>query len=161
MSGVMMLINEQFGRILLGLAVVLTMILWSQNGSLDLAPVSQQDLNRQVLVELDKNALPTASQEKFYATGSASEYAGSSQRFIFVAEKKLIPFQPVELDVPSANVAPPAMILPEPGPTLEGSAKLPRFGEEFPPVALTPKDPNPKDPKDAKDPKDPKDAPKK
>ena len=154
MSGVMMMVHEQFGRILLALAVVLTMVLWSQNGSLDLAPVAQQDLNRQVLVDLDKNALPTASQEKFYASGTGSDYAGG-QRYIFVAEKKLIPFQPVELDVPSANVTQPAQILPEPGPTLEGSAKLPRFGDEFPPVSLTPKDP-----KDAKDPKDPKSDPK-
>jgi hypothetical protein len=152
MSGVLLIVNEQFGRILLAIAVMLTIVLWSQNGSLDLPPVPTQDLNRQVMVELDKNTLPTASQEKFFVLGSGSDYAGGS-RFIFVAEKKIIEFQPVELDVPAANVLPPPQLLPEPGPSLEGTAKLPRFGDEFPPVALI---------KDSKDPKnDPSKDPKK
>jgi hypothetical protein len=145
MSGAMMIINEQFGRILLGLSLLGTILLWSQNGSLNLPEITEQDKRRQVMVELDKNALPTASPEKFFAAGNGAEAAGGT-RYIFVAEKKLIPFQPVELDVPPASVAPPAQLLPEPGPTLEGTAKLPRFGDELPPVAIAPKDSS-KDPK--------------
>lgn len=145
MSGVMTIVNEQFGRILLGLSVLATIILWSQNGSLNLPQITDSDKQRQVMVELDKAGLPTASPEKFFVSGNGASFAGG-ERFIFVAEKKIIPFQPVELDVPPATVGAPAQLLPDPGPTLEGTAKLPRFGEELPPVVLGAKD-NSKDPK--------------
>ena len=144
----MTFINEQLGRILLGVAAVLTLLLWSQNSALTLAAIPETDLNRKVLVELDKNALPTASPEKYFAAGTAADAAGVA-RCIFVAEKKITPFEPVDLEVPTAAVMAPPQLLPEPGPALEGTDKLPRFGDEFPAMTVDKPDPNKPDPNKA------------
>src|SRR2546421_4780866 len=72
----MALVDEHLGRILLGIAVVLTILLLSQNTALSLAAIPDEELNRKVQVELDPKALPTASPEKYFAGGTAPDYAG-------------------------------------------------------------------------------------
>jgi hypothetical protein len=58
----------------------------------------------------------------------------SSTRCVFEPEKQVTVFQPIELDIPTPGVKRPAQLLPEPGPSLEGTEKLPRWGDEFPKV---------------------------
>ena len=46
------------------------------------------------------------------------------------------PFEPIDLDVPPAGLLRPPQILPNPGPALEGTHELPRWGDELPPLAV-------------------------
>ncbi len=133
----MHVINEQFGRILLVLAGVWTALTVSMNQAEPLAAVPQTALSRPVRVELDKDALAVASAETYFAPGPGSQYA-AGERFVFVPEKKVVEFVPVELDIPPAGVMRPPQVLPEVGPSLDGAHKLPRFGDEMPPVVATP-----------------------
>jgi hypothetical protein len=130
-------INQQLGKIMLALAVVATIVSTSMNAPRELPAVDQQALSRPVQVGLDKNALIVASSETYYAAGPGAQYMGP-ERCLFVQEKKVKEFQPVLLELPPASImrGPPA--LPEPGPSLEGSHKLPRYGDEFPPVTVAP-----------------------
>ena len=142
MATVLQLLDEQFGRILLAVALVWAVLFSSQNGPLVLEPISQKDLVREVQVTLNAAKLPAAVKEPYFMTPSPA-YGGSTDHFIFVPEKKLVEFKSVSLDVPTSNVLPPPQLLPEPGPMLESTVKLPRYGDEFPPLKLD--DPKNKD----------------
>jgi len=126
-------INAQLGRILLVLAIVLTLASASYNGPRVLPEVDQKSLERPVLVALDKSTLGVASSEQYFAKGPGSNYEGT--REVFVRPKLVKEFVPVLLELPPAGIARAPQVLPEPGPSLEGSVKLPRYGEEFPPLA--------------------------
>ena len=56
---------------------------------------------------------------------------------MIVPPKLLKEFIPVDLEIPPAGILRPAQLLPDPGPSLEGTDRLPRFGDEMPPVKLT------------------------
>jgi len=141
MAALLSIVNEQFGRILLAVTIAWVIAVTAQNRPPELAPILQADKDRSVQVLLDMARLPTAIKEQYFMPVSTG-YTGD-ERCIFVPEIKLAEFKPVRLDVPSSNVQPPPQLLPEPGPLLESTSKLPRFGDEFPPLKLD--DPKAKD----------------
>ena len=126
-------VNEQFGRLLLAAAVLITGGLITANPPQPVEPIGDHKLKRPVLVELDKAQIAGLSNEQYFVT----EAPAVTTRCVFEPEKTVFVFQPVDLDIPSASVKRPAQLLPEPGPALEGSEKLPRFGDEFPKIKLT------------------------
>jgi len=126
-------INAQLGRILLVLAVLITLVSAGMNAPQVLPEVDATSLERPVLVALDKSTLGVASSEEYFAKGPGSAYEGN--REVFVRPKVVKEFQPVLLELPPAGIERAPQVLPEPGPSLEGAAKLPRYGEEFPPIA--------------------------
>jgi hypothetical protein len=126
-------VNTQLGRILLGLALVTVVLYAGANGPKLMPEKDQKALDRPILVELDKSALATASSEIYFVEGPRDKYAGS-ERGVFVQEKKVKVFTPVLLELPPASIDRASQVLPEPGPSLEGSVKLPRYGEEFPAI---------------------------
>ncbi|HEY3321144.1 MAG TPA: hypothetical protein VGP72_11810 [Planctomycetota bacterium] len=163
----MNLINEQLGRILLGLAVVAAVFLVTSNPAAKTYSVGGTE--RPVQVKLDQAALTALSTESYFA-----EAPVISKRTIIEKDPEVRKFEPVDLDLPPANVRRPAQLLPEPGPSLEGSDKLPRFGDEFlknvkAAAAIDPKNPGMKNPdpkgpalpNKATDPKSPLKAPEK
>ena len=123
----MYFINDQLGRILLGIALVLTIGALSMNPSPSVEAVP--DTKREVVVELNKAALAELSKEAYFVADSPLT---ASTRCVFEPEKQIVIFQPIELDIPTPGVKRSAQLLPEPGPSLEGSEKLPRWGDEFP-----------------------------
>ncbi len=60
---------------------------------------------------------------KLFARGS---YWDDGARYVFVEPKKVIPFKPVELEVPGMQPPKIVMPLPDPGPLLKHSDSLPR-----------------------------------
>ena len=133
------LIDAQLGRILLVLALVITGLSVYYNGPQDLPPVEDKLLARPVMVQLDKAALAVASAEVYFVPGPASLYL--TGRDLFERKKEVRVFNPVDIDIPSASVMRPPQELPDPGPSLDGADKLPRWGDEFPPVVLPPTPP--------------------
>jgi hypothetical protein len=131
----MQMLSDQIGKILLVLAVVIAGAGIYLNPPQSIDEVPQSLLNRPVQVELDKTSLAALGNETFFTQDDGSQYAGV-QRAVWVKEKISIVFQPVELDIPPANIMRPPQLLPEPGPSLEGSHKLPRFGDEFAPIVM-------------------------
>ena len=91
-----------------------------------------------VQVELDPALLLPAQGEDWFAPGAGADYLRG--RTVFVPEKKIIVFQPVDLDVPPLSPPSPPRLLPENGPPLEKTLGLPRWGQEFPPL-IAPKKP--------------------
>lgn len=142
MATILQLADEQFGRVLLGVALVWAALVSVQNGPQVLDSISQSDKDRPVQVSLNVAKLPTAIVEQYFMQPSLA-YTGPTDHFVFVPEKKLVEFKPVSLDVPTSNVLPPPQLLPEPGPMLESTGKLPRFGDEFPPLKLDTPAPKP------------------
>ena len=94
-------------------------------------------------VDLEQKALSKASAETYFVTGPADNYVASG-RFVFVPETIVKQFVPVELDTPPLSVKRAPQLLPDPGPSLEGADKLPRFGDEFPPPSAADLPPTPK-----------------
>jgi hypothetical protein len=81
-----------------------------------------------------------AQREALFAQWRGEGYRGPDRR-IGPVEKKAPPKPFERLNLPEvirANVAPPPMLLPTPGPTLQGAGKLPRWGSELPPVYVPP-----------------------
>ena len=135
-------LDAQLGRIFLVLAIA-----WSVAAALLNPPVgvsfpeqAQVPQAGEVMVKLDPKKLATASPEIHFPDRTPQEYRGREHP-IFVPEKRKFEFQPVDLTVPQANVPRAPQVLPSPGPALEGTEKLPRWGEELPP--LTPPAPPP------------------
>ncbi|MFH0938085.1 MAG: hypothetical protein V1899_02215 [Planctomycetota bacterium] len=127
------LINAQFGRILLALAVLLTGLNVYYNGTQNLLPVDDRLLARPVMVPLDKVALTMAGSEVYFMSGPILV-----SRYVFEEPRKVRIFTPVDIDIPPASVMRPPQVLPDPGPALDSTDKLPRWGEEFPPLILIP-----------------------
>jgi len=88
--------------------------------------------HRDVYVERDSKAISQASTENYYL-GDMAPFAAATH--VIIPEKFVKQFVPVELDIPPVTVKRPPQLLPEPGPSLEGAEKLPRFGDEFAPPA--------------------------
>lgn len=127
------LIDEQLGRILLGLAVLVAVGAACLNPRKELPKVSEDSHRRAVQVPLDRNTLTAGSKEVFFLPDDGKGWAGT-ERPSFVQPIKVKEFTPVDLPLPPSAVMRPPQILPEPGPALEGTQKLPRYGEEFPPI---------------------------
>src|SRR5204862_3978391 len=121
--------------ILLVLAIVVAAAIVFFNRPLTIPPELVQIKSDPIRVSLDRKALALASSEVFYATGKSPEWLGATT-FVFVPEKIVVEFKPVILDIPHVGVMRPPQILTEPGPALDGAHKLPRWGEEFPPIKL-------------------------
>lgn len=128
----MYFINEQLGRILLVVAIVVTIVTIGMNPSPSVE--AMPDVKREVVVELNRAALAALSKETYFVPESTLT---ASTRCVFEPEKQVVVFQPIELDIPTPGVKRPAQLLPEPGPSLEGTEKLPRWGDEFPKVKAT------------------------
>ena len=128
------LINEQLGRILLVLAIA-----WAISAGWLNRPVKTVFPNKiknkeNVQVGLQEDSLKTANPEVFYAAEGLDEAYRGPDRYPFVPPVVVFVFQSVPLKVPTATLMPPPMVLPSPGPMLEGTDGLPRWGDEFPPM---------------------------
>ena len=75
MATVLQLLDEQFGRILLAVALVWAVLVSTSNGPLVLDAISQKDLVREVQVSLNAAKLPAAAL-------SASHRVGADTRFV-------------------------------------------------------------------------------
>lgn len=128
----MRIIDQQLGRILLVVAIAIAIAVNVTNPPLTVEPEPADRLSRPVQVKLLKSELATASAEVFFLKEIPAQ---PSDRFVFAEPKTAFVFQPVDLDIPPASVGRAPQILPEPGPTLDGAANLPRFGDEFTPVS--------------------------
>jgi hypothetical protein len=146
------MISQQLGRVLLIASVAVTAASTGYNTYLGLDPVPEADLQRAVQVELDTSTLAVSAAEIYFAAGPATAYLGEEEKYLFVLPKKVRVFVPVELEIPPAGVMRSAQVLPDPGPSLDGSLKLPRYGEEFPPITVAPADPKKTPPKPPKPP---------
>jgi hypothetical protein len=129
------LLNQQLGRILLVLALGLAGAAIYFNPPQKLEEVSQSDASRPVRVTLDQGALKALGDEVFFTQDDDTHFMGVT-RAVWVKEKTILVFQPVDLEIPPASVMRPPQLLPEPGPSLEGASKLPRFGDEFAPIVV-------------------------
>lgn len=127
----MRFVDQQLGRILLALAVVVAIAVNTFNHAPVVEPESDERLARPVQVKLVESELATASNEIYFAAESPV-WTAPLDTFVFIPPKTSFVFQPVDLDVPPGSIGRAPQILPEPGPSLEGAAKLPRFGDEFP-----------------------------
>lgn len=127
------LIEQQLGRILLGVAVVWTVTAaWINNvPQVEFPEEKKVKDEKAVQVELDETTLKTANPEIFFPDRGAEDYRGRAW-FPFVPPVKTFIFEPVELKVPTTDLMRPPQLLPSPGPSLEGTHGLPRWGEEFP-----------------------------
>ncbi len=139
-------LDAQLGRVLLALALAWTGWSLYANWYRPLPKILTELEVRPVYVELDTNAKLQDDKEVYYVSGGPTPYIVPGL-FVFVPEKIFKQFSPVELDIPPVSVKRPPQILPDPGPSLEGADKLPRFGDEFtspsaadiaPPPKITP-----------------------
>lgn len=135
--------DERIGQVLLGLALVWGGLCLYANRYEPL-PAQITDVPKlDVYVDLEQKALSKASAETYFVSGPADNYVAGG-RFVFVPETIVKQFVPVELDTPPLSVKRPPQLLPDPGPSLEGADKLPRFGDEFPPPSAADLPPPPK-----------------
>ncbi|MEI6231580.1 MAG: hypothetical protein WCT04_00905 [Planctomycetota bacterium] len=136
-------LDAQLGRVLLVVALAWTG--WSVYANW-YAPVPKELTEakaKPVYVEVDTNAKLQDDKEVYFASGGIDPYIVPGL-FVFVPEKVLKQFTPVDLDIPPVSVKRPPQILPEPGPSLEGADKLPKFGDEFTPPSAADLAPPPK-----------------
>jgi hypothetical protein len=122
------LLNDQFGRILLAAAIVAAVVAAYLNRAAPLPPL--QDPQGQVRVKLDESLLIANNNEVFFPQGDAAAYALG--KYVFAPPVVVRQFESVDLDLPPAGVMRPPQVLPDPGPALEGTGRLPRYGDEFP-----------------------------
>ncbi len=126
------LIDAELGKVLLVIALLwagwTVYANWYQPLPENLVKVE----TRPVYVEMDPKAKSQDLSEVYYVAGESAPYIVPGI-FVFVPEVITKQFSPVELDIPQLTVKRPPQLLPEPGPSLEGADKLPRFGDEFPP----------------------------
>ncbi|MCZ7646524.1 MAG: hypothetical protein M5U26_14770 [Planctomycetota bacterium] len=134
MSMLKELLDAQLGRILL-----VASIAWFA-AAVALNPVVRTDRSGEerikdrenVTVPLDESTLATAAVESYFPREKTEAY--EEGQIVWVPEKKKFEYKPVTLEVPVAGLMRPPMVLPSPGPSLQGSQALPRWGEEFPPI---------------------------
>jgi len=131
------LIDSMLGKILMGAAIAWAVVAAVSNSAQkasfpDEAKVTNAE---KVQVALDLKSLATASPEFHFPVKDAAFYSGSG-RYVFVKPVRKKEFVPVELDIPVPNLTRPPQLLPNPGPSLEGAGKLPRWGDELPALLL-------------------------
>lgn len=128
------ILDVHLGKVFLALALLWAGLTLVANRPEKLPATLTDVPPREVYVGLDHKAMSKASSETYYVAGPAENYVASG-RFVFVPEVITKVFVPVELDTPPLSVRRSPQLLPDPGPSLEGADKLPRFGEEFPAMA--------------------------
>ncbi len=131
------LLEEHLGRILLALALAWAgaAAFWGQIPPFEFTGEREiSDAEKvQVKIALEKSA----AAETFFPERTSAEYREPAPT-VFVPEKKVIEYRPVELTIPPASVSRPPQLLPSPGPALEGTSSLPRWGDEFSPLVPPP-----------------------
>lgn len=138
------LLDAQMGKLLLAIAIVWGGLCVFLNRYEPL-PTSLTDIpETPMFVGLDHKALSKASNETYYVAAPGDL---KNEKFYDIVVAKQ--FVPVELDIPPLSVKRSPQLLPEPGPSLEGAEKLPRFGEEFAPPNAADLPPPPKKDKNA------------
>ena len=138
-------LDAQLGRVLLVVALAWTG--WSvyANWYQPLPKELTEAKIKPVYVEVDTNAKLQDDKEVYYVSGGPDPYIVPGL-FVFVSEKVVKQYNPVDLDIPPVSVKRPPQILPDPGPSLEGADKLPKFGDEFAPPSANDLVPPPKTP---------------
>jgi hypothetical protein len=133
------LIQEHLGKLLLVVAAVWVGAAWglfptrsaSLKGETNLA-----DYREHVRVSYKPGQLAPA--EVFFPARSASDYQhlGLSKWVRKKVKAKEFEGVPDLPEVTRAKILPAPQLLPDPGPSLKGSDKLPRWGKELPPLLL-------------------------
>src|SRR5258706_338141 len=135
------LLSKFLGKILFAVALV-----WA---------IAAAVMNRPVPVEYEHvdalNTIPSNTQVKLKvappeANGSAEAFfvtlagdpEGSARKIFPTVVEKIREYEPVSLEIPDASIMRGPMVMPSPGPALPGAAKLPRWGEEMPPLPAPP-----------------------
>ena len=127
-------LDEQLGRILLGVAVICAGAAVCLSPARKFPEVPPERGKRPVQVKLDKSKLTANNREVFFVTEYAPPWRLDKEPESFTARPKVKDYVPVDLALPPAGVMRPPQVLPEPGPALEGTHNLPRYGDEFPPI---------------------------
>jgi hypothetical protein len=133
-------LSTQLGKILLALAVVwcvVAAVLNPQDPGSSPGEDSVASSWAAARVKLKvREPDPNTSNEAFFI--ALSNLEGPERRIFPTEVAKVEQYNPVELDVPDATVAKAPMLVPAPGPNLPGAGKLPRWGEEMPPIPAPP-----------------------
>lgn len=131
------LLEEHLGRILLALALTWTVAaaILGQRPPFDFS--GEREITDPEKVQVKLTLEKSAAAESYFPGRSSAEYREPA-RSVFVPEKKVIEYRPVELTIPPASVTRPPQLLPSPGPALDGTHSLPRWGDEFPPLVPPP-----------------------
>ena len=134
------LLDEQLGRLLLLAAIFFAAAVTFAGGKT--APVFEggAEVKDAEQLQVDLAAEQQAPKETYFAAGDADTYRGSS-RHVFVKPKVTKQYEAVELSIPPAAVMRPPGLVTSPGPNLDGTTALPRWGEELPPPKVAPPDP--------------------
>jgi hypothetical protein len=140
------LIEEQLGRILLVVAIAFSAAMAVLGGSTEAKFETEDTVKDAGAVQVQLAAEQLLPVEAYYPDKDANAYMGSA-RYVWIPPKVVKQYEAVDLDVPPAAVMPAPGVLPNPGPSLEGTIGLPRWGEELAPPSVQPKDP--KDTKEA------------
>ena len=135
------LLSQYLGKILLGLAVVWAIVAAVLNAPQ--GPVAIEDEGKasnwgitQVKLKV-KEPDANVPAEAFFVT--LSDLVGPDRKIFPTRIEKIKQYETVELEIPDATVARAPMVLPSPGPSLPGASKLPRWGDEMPPIPAPPK----------------------
>jgi hypothetical protein len=134
-------LSEQLGRILLGVAILWALAGMVLNRSIPpgIRDDPVQDYKRRVQVDFRPEEL--APHEDLFISQPAETYRGTAREAFGPIARREKPkaYEGLQLpDVTHVPVAAPPMLLPAPGPSLQGADKLPRWGEELPPVYIPP-----------------------
>jgi hypothetical protein len=133
-------LSNQLGKVMLALAVV-----WCIGAAVMNAPQQPPGVGEeskasdwkatQVKLKIQE-VDPSAQTESFFI--ALSDLPGPERKIFPTEVAKVEAYNPVELEVPDATVARSPMLVPAPGPNLPGAGKLPRWGEELPPIPAPP-----------------------
>jgi len=127
------LIDEQLGRLLLVAAISCAAAMAVLGGSTDAVFPDEQNVKDPAALQVELTAGQLAPVETYFPDKEVAHYQGSN-RFVFVQPKITKQYEAVDLEVPPAQVMRAPGVLPSPGPALEGTVGLPRWGEELPPA---------------------------
>ncbi len=133
------LLDRNLGRIFLALAAIWLLLVWLR-GYPDASgefKLPEGDL----AVEAPRTSARAVPAP--FPSENASEYT-AGERFVFVAERKVVEFHPVDLDVPDSGIRKAPPLLPSPGPSLEGAMKLKSVSASVPQKSDAPKGDQPK-----------------
>lgn len=134
------LIDEQLGRLLLIAAIGFTVAVGVVGGSTAAHFPDEETVKDASAVQVPLAAEQLLPVETYFPEQDAAFYRGS-ENFVFVKPKEVKQYEAIDLEVPPAAVMRPPGVLPNPGPSLEGTEGLPRWGEELAPPAMPSGDP--------------------
>ncbi|MCW8130949.1 MAG: hypothetical protein KIS92_11405 [Planctomycetota bacterium] len=125
------LIDEQLGRLLFVAALGFSVAVAVVGGSTEARFPDEETVKDHAAVQVPLAAEQLLPAETYFPEQDAAYYRGSDT-FVFVKPKEVKQYEAIDLDVPPAAVMRPPGVLPSPGPSLEGTEGLPRWGEELP-----------------------------